>query len=33
MGYAIVALFVVGWAFSVLIWKFRHMEERLGTSG
>jgi len=33
LGYAIVALFVVGWALSVLIWKFRRMEERWGTSG
>jgi high-affinity nickel-transport protein len=33
LGYAIVALFVVGWALSVLIWKFRRIEERWGTSG
>lgn len=33
LGYAIVALFVVGWALSVLIWKFRRIEERWSTSG
>ena len=32
LGYAIVGLFVFGWALSVSIWKFRRMEERWGTS-
>jgi high-affinity nickel-transport protein len=32
LGYAIVAVFVIGWALSVLIWKFRRIEERWGTS-
>jgi high-affinity nickel-transport protein len=31
LGCAIVALFVVGWAPSVLIWKYRRMEERWGS--
>jgi high-affinity nickel-transport protein len=33
LGYSIVALFVIAWALSVLIWKFRRMEERWSTSG
>jgi high-affinity nickel permease len=33
LGYSIVALFIVGWGLSVLIWKFRRIEERWGTSG
>ena len=32
LGYAIVGLFVFGWALSVSIWKLRRMEERWGTS-
>ena len=28
LGYGIVALFVIGWALSVLIWKFWRIEER-----
>jgi hypothetical protein len=32
LGYAIVTLFVVGWALSVLIWKIRRMEGRWGTA-
>jgi len=31
LGYAIVGVFVVGWALSVLIWKFRRIEERWST--
>jgi high-affinity nickel-transport protein len=27
LGYSVVALFVVGWALPVVIWKFRRMEE------
>ncbi len=33
LGYAIVAVFVVGWALSVFIWKYRRMDERWGTYG
>jgi high-affinity nickel-transport protein len=30
LGYAIVGLFFLTWAVSVLIWKRRHIEERWG---
>ena len=33
LGFAIVALFVVGWVLSVSIRKFRRLEERGGASG
>jgi high-affinity nickel-transport protein len=28
LGYAIVGLFVLAWATSIVIWKTRHIEER-----
>jgi high-affinity nickel-transport protein len=33
LGYAIVAMFVVGWALSVSIWKYRRLEDRWDTPG
>ncbi|HUY37910.1 MAG TPA: hypothetical protein VMV13_03720, partial [Candidatus Binataceae bacterium] len=33
LGYAIVATFVVGWALSVSIWKYRRLEDRWDTPG
>jgi high-affinity nickel-transport protein len=32
LGYVIVALFLVGWAASVLLWKIRRIEARWGTT-